>query len=450
MIKKVLFTLFGAFILSAAIHLQAQDAQVITLNDAIEIALENNFQLKQAQNNLSLAEERIKSEYADFLPSLSTNVSGRRSVGRGFSQEQGRIINEPSTSLNGSLSANITIFDGFNNINSLRLSKQQQISREEALQRAKENIIFNTAQFYLQVLLDRELLEIARENLATSENQLEQVTAQVEVGSRASVDLYEQEALVASNELTVTQRENNLRFNELQLVRHLQIDPLGNYEFITPDFDKEENVAQIKEYNLSELIDEALFSRSDLKSAMANLRGLDYQVKIAEGNLYPSVSGNASVSSDYTDGLPGNFNDQFLDLNIRRSFGISLNIPIFQNWNRMYNIQQAKVQLKNAELDLEDTRLQVIQEVAQAYNDYTSYVKQLEASEKALIASERAFETQQERFNVGSSTFVELSQAQANYVQAQSDYSSALYNIIFQEKLLEYYLGKLNGDTIEF
>lgn len=435
----------------------AQDSRTITLQEAIDIALENNYQLKQAKNNLDLAEYRVKSEYADFLPSVNAGFSGSRTAGQQFVQEEVAFRDVISKSVGGNLNTSIPLFNGFENINSLRASQQSKISEEESFQRAKEQVIFNTASNYLQVLLAMELLEIRKENLENSRKQLEQVQAQVEVGSRPTVDLYNQEAQVANDELLLTQQENTLKFNKLLLIRQLQIDPLGDYEFEIPEIEAEVSSANMQSYSLSELIDQALLSRSDLKSAIANIRTLDYQLSISKGNLYPSVSANASISSRYSDrySLPGEteivgFGDQFFDQQVNKSIGFSVNIPIFQNWNRMTNIQSSKVQLKNAELNLDNSRLQVIQEVTQAYNDYSSYVQQLSASEKSLRASERAFETQQERYNVGSSTLIELSQAQANYVSAQSDYTQATYNLIFQEKLLDYYLGKLSSETVEF
>lgn len=96
------------------------------------------------------------------------------------------------------------------------------------------------------------------------------------------------------------------------------------------------------------------------------------------------------------------------------------------------------------------SQLQVVQEVTQAYNDYSSFLKQKDATQKSLIAAEKAFETQQERYNVGASTLIELSQAQANFVSAQSNFTQSIFNLIFQEKLLDFYLGKLADQTIEF
>lgn len=446
-------TLLAVLLFTGASY--AQEARTISLQEAIQIALENNYQLKQAKNNLDLAGESIKSEYADFLPSANASFNGSRRSGQQFVQDAVDFRDVTSQSLSGSISANIPIFNGFENINSLRISQQSKISEEESYQRAKEQVIFNTASRYLQVLLDMELLAIRTENVENSRKQLEQVKAQVEVGSRPTVDLYDQEALVANDELLLTQQENALKFSKIQLIRQLQIDPLGNYEFTVPNIESNVESTEFEEYNLSELIDQALLNRSDLKSAIADIKSMELQTQMAKNNLYPSVSANAGMSTSYSDqysvlGQSVDFGEQFWDRRINRSFGFSVSIPLFQNWNRMYNIQSSKVQLKNSELNLENSRLQVIQEVTQAYNDYTSYQKQLEASEKSLRASERAFETQQERYNVGSSTLIELSQAQANYVQAQSNYTQAIFNLIFQEKLLDYYLGKLSGESVEF
>jgi outer membrane protein len=454
--KRFISSLFLIALLLITNSGYAQESRTITLQEAIDIALENNYQLKQAKNNLDLADYRVKSEYADFLPSVNASLSGSRQTGQQNQLLPGgdiRSIELTSKGINGSIGADLTIFNGFENIKSLRISEQSKISSEESLQRAKEQVIFNTASNYLQVLLDMELLEIRKENLENSRKQLEQVQAQVEVGSRPTVDLYNQEAQVANDELLLTQQENSLKFSKLLLIRQLQIDPLGNYVFEVPDIKSEISSAGMQTYTLSSLIDTALLDRSDLKSEVADIKSLQYQLEITKASLYPTISLSGSYNSNYSDQYFGggiSFNDQFFDTRVSNSLRLSLSIPIFQNWNRMTNIQSSIVQLKNAELSYENSKLQVIQEVTQAYNDYSSYVQQLSASEKSLKASERAFETQQERYNVGSSTLIELSQAQANYVSAQSDYTQATYNLIFQEKLLDYYLGKLSSENVEF
>ena len=457
--KKIISFILLVIFVNSDIAL-GQTTQTITIQEAIQIALENNFALKQAENNLYLSEERIKNEMADFLPSVSGRLNGSQNTGQQFVADRlannlNPFVSITSKSFSGSIGGDITIFNGFENINSLRASKATKTSREEDLLRQKETIIFQTASAYLQVLLDQQLLDIRQENLMTSERVLEQTRAQVEVGSRPTVDLYQQESTVANNELLVTQQENAFMLDKLSLVRRLQIDPLGDYEFVVPEFDEDMVSEKGMSLDLRDLVNQALSSRSDIKSAQSNIESLQLQYSISKFALLPTISANFGLSSRYSDqfsfaGEIVSFNDQFLDQQVNKSLGFSVNVPIFSNWNRMFNIQSSRIQLKNARLDLENTELQVIQEVTQAYNDYGSFIKQYESAQKSLRANEKAFETQQERYNVGASTLIELSQAQAQYVQAQSESTQALYQLIFQEKLLDFFLGKLSGEEVEF
>ncbi len=443
--------------LSFNFTVQAQDTtdtsggEEIRLQEAIDIALENNFQLKVAENNVVLAEFQEKSEKADFLPSVSGNLSGNRETGPGFVPGSATFINQTAYAVRGVLNASVPIFNGFENISSLRSSRYDTRSLEENKQRVRETIIFDTASNFLQVILDKELLQIARENLTASKKTLEQVDAQVEVGSRPTVDLFNQEATVANNELQVTNQENALNLSRLQLVRQLQVDPTANYNFAITNIDIEKIERGV--YDLRKLVDMALENRSDLQSEQFNIRSLEQQLKETRAGLYPSLSLDASLSTSFSDQrtLPGAeafipFNDQFFDINVIRSFGLSLSIPIFSNLNIRTTVQQQKINYKNAQLQLEDTRLQVVQEVTQAYNDYKAVIKRIESTEKALRAARRSYETQRERYNVGAGTLIELSDANSQFVEAQSNRAQAVYNFIFQKKLLDFYLGKLNEE----
>lgn len=420
-------------------------ARTLTIEDAIEIALENNYQLKQAENNLTLSRAQERSALADFFPNLSANASRGRNVGRQFDNTTGDFgdftINSFSTGLNSS----VTIFNGFNNINSLRASRHETLSRQELLQRVRESIIFNTSSRYLQYLLSQQLLEIAEETLDTSQQQLEQVRAQVEVGARPTVDLLNQESIVANNELQVVNRRNDVNFSRLQLVRTLQIDPLGEYQFVTPELDETSAVAT--EYDLQEMVSIALENRSDLRSEMESIEVAYYNLKSTRANYYPTLSLSGSIRTSYNDRNTLSYTDQLTDQNISRNLGLSLNIPIFNRLNTRTAVQAQEISYKNARLSLENTQLNVIQEVNQAYNDYIALVQELESTEKAFIAAERAFETEQQRYEVGATTLIELSQANNAFVEAQSNRIQTLYNFIFQEKLLDFYLGRLGTDV---
>ena len=207
--------------------------------------------------------------------------------------------------------------------------------------------------------------------------------------------------------------------------------------------------------NLQEMVDAALQNRSDLRAQEFAIESNQNNMRIARTNLMPTLSASANISSSYTDqfidritGESVGFSDQFFDLSIRRSIGFSIQIPIFNRWDNRTTLQSAQIQLKNSRLELDNIRFQISEEVRQAYNDYVAVTKELETTEKALIAAERAFETEQQRYNVGASTLIELNQANANYVQAQSNRVQAVYNFVFQEKVIDYFLGRL-ADEIQ-
>lgn len=444
MMQKLILSLFIIFIPIAGVA----QTETISLEDAIDIALENNYQLKQAENNLSIAELQELSAKADFFPTLNANVNRTINVGRRFDTEAtGQFVDVTANFLSASASSNMDIFSGFANINNLRSAQSETQSREELLKRVRENVIFNTASSYLEYLLSVQLLEIAEENLESAISQLEQIEAQVEVGSRPTVDLLNQESVVANSELEVVNRENEVVLSRLALIRGLQIDPLGDYEFVRPDVEEISSVP--REYDLSELVNTAMNTRSDLKSEISSIKAAEYNLKAIRGAYFPSLTANANIRSNYSDLSPLSYNDQFFDQNISRGIGLSLNIPILNRLNTRTSVQTQEINLKNAELELENTRLQVIQEVNQAYSDYIARTKEMESTDKALIAAERAYETELQRYEVGASTLIELSQANANYVQAQSNSAQAMYRFIFQGKLLDYFIGRIN-DNISF
>ncbi len=445
MLRTLLFTI----LLSIPILAQAQTS--ITIEDAIRIALENNYQLKQAENNLAISDNAVLNARADFLPSLSASYNGTRRVGQQFDQTTVTFENVTTNTMGGNINSSITIFNGFNNINSLRRANTNRSIQQEDSQRLRESIIFTTASRYLQVVLNEELLKISRENLSVAEQQYNRIEAQVEVGRSPNVDLLNQASIVANEELTVIQRENALESSLAQLMRIMQDESGAEYTLIMPDVEELQLIPL--DLNLQELVQTALQNRRDLRAQQLTIERNQYDEAIARANLLPTVNASLGVSGSYNDrfrdisGDPLSYTTQFFDRNVNRFIGFNIQIPIFDNLNRRTNLQNTQITLKNSQLELDNIRFQVNEEVRQAYNDYMSIVKELESTEKALIAAERAYETEFQRYEVGASTLIELNQANANFVQAQSNRIQTIYNFIFQEKVLDFYLGQLTASV---
>ncbi|MCA1801722.1 MAG: TolC family protein [Rhodothermaceae bacterium] len=412
--------------LTTAISASAQEVEVITLEDAIQIALEKNITLLQAGNNLQRNDAEVLRATGDFLPNLNLSGGVSRTVGRQFNQATISFQEFTNNTINANLSGGVILFNGLQNINNLRAARSSRSSAQDEFQRARENVIFSTASSYLQVLLDKELISIAEENLEASARQLEQITAQVEVGMRPIVDQFNQEAIVANNELEVITRENSLNLNTTRLIAILQIDPLKDYDFVVPDvsdYDLKPNV-----YSLNELVQTALANRSDLSGQEFRIMAARYALSSARGNYLPTISLNASISTRYFDtyrepeiigtnqqGQPVftrvtvGFGDQFFDRGVNRQIGLNLNFPLFTRFQNRTFEQQRRIDLKSAELQLESLQSDVFLE--------------------------------------GSSTLIELTQANSEFVRAASNRVQTVFRFIFQEKLLDFYLGQITEDV---
>lgn len=419
---------------------RAQEARVITFEEAVRIALEQNVELRQTANNADLQAREVFQSRMNFLPSLSFNSNGSR--GSGFAQDQaGRNIAYSTTNVNGSFSAGINLFNGFADVAALKQAQHQQDASEYTYDRARQNVVFDVATTFVDLINANEQIRIREENLEALRQQLAQIEEFTRVGARPISDLYQQQAAVAQAELEVLNAERLAQITQTQLIQILQLNPFGEYSFVAPEVRADNLPIQV--YDLEQLLQAAFAERSDLQAQEARIDAARQGIRIARSSYWPTIGFGGSLRSNFSpDADAGLFNQ--IDLNRGTSLGFQVQLPIFSQFSRGTSVQRAEVQYRNAELDLEGMRQQVALQVRQAYLDYLTTQKQLDVAEKQVISAQQALEAAEERYNVGAATLVELSQARADYVQAVSNQAQAKYGALFQGKLIEYYIGQLD------
>jgi outer membrane protein len=444
----------------------------ITLQQCIQLAVDNSFAVLRAKNQADVSGWQLLQSYGQFLPNL--NVSAGYTPISTANSLQSQFIPSPDTtrppqqffvlqgsegkSANYNISSSLNLFNGFSDFSGLKRALNQRDAAVYTVEQAKQDIAFNVAQSYLQVLLNDELLRIAQENLRASQGRLRQLQEQTKVGSRAVADLYQQESQTAANELSVIRAENTLRNSKITLLRQIRLDPAKEYAFQVPESDttRLDNSFQ----NIDRLLQEAARNRYDLKAREQSLNAAVWGTRGVIGSGYlPRVDLNFNYGANgFTQDrltiagveqrspvLPA-LSQQLRDQN-RYSLSISMNWTIFDRFSRELQVQQTKLSEKNAAIDYEDLKLQIIGQVKQGLGDYNAAVLQMTSTEKGLISSTQAYETVKKRYEVGSATFVELATAQADLVQAQSNRAQALFNFTFQKKILEYFTGALKPES---
>ncbi|HKZ72501.1 MAG TPA: TolC family protein, partial [Steroidobacteraceae bacterium] len=179
--------LFVAFVVCAAFAglrpAKAQDTRIITFDEAVRIALEQNATLRQTENATEASRVAVEQARARFLPDLSLSTRGTRSFGRTFSESEGRIVDRSTDTVNVGASSSVTLFDGFANVASLREARFGEAASTLDLERTRETVVFTVAANFLALVQQQEQLRVQRENLAAESALEREIASYVEAAT---------------------------------------------------------------------------------------------------------------------------------------------------------------------------------------------------------------------------------------------------------------------------
>lgn len=418
----------------------------IAFGDAVRIALQQNITLRQAENVNAQSAVSVQQQRNQFLPNLSFNTSTSGNVGQSFNQTAGRLVNQTSQTLNGGVTSNVTLFNGFQNFSLLKQARFGESASAAEVARARQTTVFTVASNFLSLITLEEQQGVQQENLRAQQATLDQVQLLVTAGRRSIADLYQQQAAVASAQSAVVAARRSVELAKVDLIQTLQLDPGGNFDFLPPAVD---SGVPAPRFTLDGLLASAFKERADLVAARTRVESANEALRTASANRWPAISMNLGYNSGYTSLTQESFRDQ---LNQRKggSIGVSLSIPVFDRGISRVASQQASIALENAKL-LSDRQTQTVAlEVRRAYLDYVAALDQINVTRAQQRAADLAHSAVQERYRVGAATLVELTVARAAQVTAASALVNARYNLVFQQSLMSFYTGTLDPATVTF
>jgi outer membrane protein len=318
----------------------------------------------------------------------------------------------------------------------------------------KDDIRLNVANAYLQIISNKEALKVARAQYAVTEQDLKRVKELVESGVVPRGDLLEIEATAAGQEQQIINNEGLVRISKIGLAQLLQISDYENFEVSDETF--EIPVSDILSNSPSTIFAKAMEFRNDIKLSKSNVELAEKDLEINRGALLPTIGAFANYGTRYSDvaqipgpsatpgGPPVFFTPSFTDqlwIFDGVSYGVQLNVPIFNGFSVKNDIKRAKIGVERAKLQFEQDKLDLEATVQQSYVDVTNSFKAYEAAEKTLESRRLAYEYSKERFDVGLMNAFEFSQAQARIDNAEADVVRTKYDYIFRLKILEFYFG---------
>ena len=417
----------------------AQD-KIWTLEECVDHALENNITILQAENSLLSSKQDIISAKGNFLPSINSNLSGGASLGN-IEVFPGEFRDREFYSTSVGIGFSQSVFNGFRNINLLNQSKLSLERNQFELEKFKDDISLNVVNTYLNVLFNKENLELAKLQVEFSEFQVNQVKTLVEAGSEPNSTLIETQATYSRDIQNLTIAENNHDLALLTLAQLLQL-PYENFdveviEIYTPS-------ANLMYNDIAPILNYALQNRNEIKVAERDIELAKLGTKISKSAYLPNVSMgygfNASANfSNLT------VDDELLDqLNVNKGHSINMNIsiPIFNRNQTKAQVKKSKIQEETTNLALEQAKINLESTIQRAFTDARAALKSYEAAQLSLQSQEVAFQNSQERFIIGALNSFDLEQSRLRLINARSSLINAKYDFIFKTKVLDFYLGK--------
>ncbi len=436
--KKLFALILGIFLWSTLTF--AQNSW--SLQQCIDYALENNIQIQQQALNTEYNKNQVSQAKSDMLPNLNAGMSNNYSFGRSLNADNVyESVN--STQLNGYLSSNLTLFNGFTLQNTVDRYELDLQATMQDFQKAKDDLILNIVASYMEILFSEELVDIANAQIEVTQQQIDRTQQLVNAGSLARGALLEIEAQLAQEELNLVNRENSVQLAYLTLYQLLELPLSESFEVKEPLLP--EIKANITMANSYDVFKNAINVRPEIKAAQLRVESAQKQLEIVKGNRYPTLSLGLNYNNQYyeimsSDYPQKSFSDQ-LKSNSRYGVGLNLSIPIFNKFQIKNGISNAQIQIADYEYRLQLASNILRKDIEQAYTNALAALNRYVSSEKAVKSTEEAFRYTEEKFNVGMVNSVEYNQSKNNLTIAQSELLQAKYEYIFRAKILDFYNG---------
>jgi len=447
------------------------------LRKCVDYALKNNITVRQADLQQKFAGLDLQQSKWNKLPSANFSSSTGYSAGRNQDPTTFSLITTGYLFSNYSLQANLDLFNWFSKQHTEAVRDLNLKATQAGFEKAKNDVALNVALAYLQILLTKEQVNIARIQLNQTSSQLESVIKQVKAGTLPELNQVQLESQFATDSSNLVTAISSVNQYLLQMQILLNLDPASPFDVESPPVDV------IPVENISDLQPEYVYSLAKVNMPqqqvdVLNLQAAQESVKAAKAQMYPTFSmfgslgsafnskaeqiisltpitpviGTVTVNSTAYNVFPvqpiqaQNFGKiayfEQLNQNFRQSIGIGISIPILNGGSLRSGWLRSKLTLSQVELTKEQNSQTLKQDIYKAYNDATAALEKFSANKKAVEASQKAYDFAKKRFDLGLLSTYDLLNTQNTLLQAKTNLLYAQYDYLFKIKLLEFYKGQ--------
>ncbi len=437
--------------------------QLLTKEQAIALALENNFGIKVAKNLVEIADNNTSLLNSGFLPTLTGTAGSNYQrddstfefPGQFLRNDDGSVITDPNNGspiprpntelykaeaqrYNAFLNANYVLFDGMGRFyNYQRLKEQYQLSELQARETI-ENTMVQLFSVYFEVARLTENEKVQQQALEISAQRIERVEYSFEYGQNTKLDILNAQVdgtndsinlLNTKQQLANTKRDLSVLMNQ-DLSNVFEVDTL--VQFI-PKIEIESYIAQTDLNNVA------------LLQTERNLSINKYDIKVNQSGYLPTLGLNGAYGWNLNQNAPGPFFPG-VTVNNRRNFGLGATLTwnLFDGGGTNVRVRNAKIAYENRELEKQQIKLEVDRDIQNAKAIYENRLTIYQIQEQNVVTNLNNFERSREQFQLGRISSIEFRQAQINLLNASTNKNLAKYDA----KLAELQLLQLTGQLL--
>jgi outer membrane protein len=412
--------------------------QIVRTNEAIELALNHNYGIKIAKNNLIVAENNKSLLNSGYLPTVTGNAGATYNL----DNTEAQFSNGESTTLNGaessrynaSINLNYTIFDGLGRYYDYKRLKEEYNLSELQARETIENTITQLLTVYYDVARRSENLKSLRETLAISKDRLIRSQYQFEYGQNTKLDVLNAEVDINNDSINIINAKQSL----INAKRDLNF-VTGNK--IIKEFEVDTSVIFLLQLNKDDLLNNLKENNVSLIQNEKNIAINEFTLKANKSGYLPSIGLNGTYGWNENNNNAASFVAVLTNTGL--SAGLNLSWNLFDGGGTITRVKNAQINLENQKLQKEQLLLDVERNFNNAWDDYQNKLKIYKVQEENIKTAKNNFSRTQEKFKLGQVTSIEFRQAQLNLLTAELSRNQAKYDAKLAEVLLLQVSGQL-------
>ncbi|KAF2326723.1 TolC family protein [Flavobacterium ginsenosidimutans] len=433
-IKKIYCTVL--ILLCCIFQTKAQE--VLTIEQAMTIALENNFEIKIAKNNSKINETNVTIGNAGMLPTATANITDSNSITNSTQVRQDgtstSLDNAKNNSLNYGVSLGWTVFDGMKMFAKLDQLKELQKLGDAEL---KRTILLKIAQVnsaYYDLVLQQQQLAALDTTIVISNQRLTLAKNRFSIGKASKLEVLNAQVDLNSDQVALLRQKESYANGKILLNQYLARDP-------KIDFKVTDEVKVDNKLVLADLMDLAQKQNPGLETQIINKRIAELQLKQVKADRYPTLRLTSGYNFSESQSSLG-FTSETSSRGLNYGFNASMNI--FDGFNQHRNEKVAKLQIENSQIAIEQQSTILNTQLSTAFQTYLTNLELIDLEEDNEAIARQNLEITLDKFKIGTITTLDFRTAQLNYVNAKVRYSNAQYEAKLSEIALKELAGNIN------